>query len=116
MELESLSKWAMEAVAVRLQTWCKGDGETTGAPENPATRLWNLYARMPQGFTLTLSWQMHPGGTMNPLVSLSMDGGRPIGHEAYLFPDHIPIADMLVPLDLILAETFARVERLGKAN
>ena len=139
MDLGGLSREAMQAVASRLQAWVVGetptiDSDTIKAlqaaadagkplevpgynvPESPALWMYQTFTEgkyAPPGFTLRLSWQKPvAGGNGFCTAAISHGDFGELGAGLFMAPDHVPVADLILPIDPILLTVHARLEAL----
>ena len=141
MDLGGLSREAMQAAAMRLQGWVVGevpsfDPETTKAlqaaadagetleipgyrrpPESPALWMYQTFTEgkfAPPGFTLRISWQKPvAGGNGFCTAAVSHGDFGELGAGLFMAPDHVPVADLILPIDPILLAVHARLEALA---
>lgn len=141
MDLGGLSREAMQAAAGRLQFWTVGevpsfDPSTTKAlqaaadagetleipgyrkpPESPALWMYQTLTEgkfAPPGFTLRLSWQKPvAGGNGFCTAAVSHGDFGELGAGLFMAPDHVPVADLILPIDPILLAVHARLEALA---
>jgi hypothetical protein len=140
MDLGGLSREAMQAAALRLQAWKVGevpsfDPEATKAlqaaadagktleipgyrkpPESPALWMYQTFTDghfAPPGFTLRLSWQKPvAGGNGFCTAAVSHGDFGDLGEGIVMANDHVPVADLILPIDPILLAVHARLEAL----
>lgn len=120
MDLGGLSKEAMQAAALRLGMW--NFGETEGDPTDPESPAAWMLSKVtanpdtPPGFTLRISWQRHTSGTVNVRASLSHGDHGEVGRGFTMLKDHVPLADLVIPLDGILLDLSARIARMAVSH
>ena len=142
MDLGGLSREAMQAAALRLQGWGVGEVPTPGpewmaaaqtaanageelpdappevrkAPESPALWMYQTFTEgkfAPPGFTLRLSWQKPvAGGNGFCTAAISHGDFGELGEGLLTAPGHVPVADLILPIDPILLAVHARIEAL----